>query len=470
MFTTISAAFVVALFVTAVYMSWRAINQSRTPQGAVGWVVFLLTAPYIAVPAYLFLGNVKFAGYVNARRDSAQVASGLHRLRIDHKSRIDPSRINVLALERLAGVPVVADNDMKLLIDGPETFGALFEAMDMAKSYILAQFYIIRNDDLGQELTSRLIARAKDGVRVRVLFDKIGSSRLSETRLGEMREAGIEIFDVHYRHAARNRFQINFRNHRKTLIVDGTTGFTGGLNVGDEYMGRSSRFGPWRDTFLRIEGPMVSQLQLCFAEDWFWATGEALGDQVIWEAGKAAANMDGIILSSGPGDDLETGSLYFCNLIDAARKRVWIATPYFIPDTDILTSLKLAAIRGVDTRILVPDAIDHRIPWLAAHAYFDEIREAGVKVYRYTRGFMHQKVLLVDADVASVGTINLDIRSCRLNFEATAIFLDTRAADRVAEMLKRDFANAFLLERALSEQGILKRIGAPVARLFSPVL
>lgn len=470
MFYSLTAFVLFAVLATSVLLSWRAVKHSRTPQGAVGWVVFLLTAPYLSIPAYLFLGHTKYGGYINARRDSAQVAAGLHRLRIEHKSKVDPSRINVLALERLAGVPVVSSNDMKLLIDGDETFGTMFEAIAGAKSYILAQFFIIHDDELGREFKDRLIARAAEGIKVRVLFDKIGSSKLPGTYIQEMRDAGIEIFDVHARHSSRNRFQINFRNHRKTLVVDGKLGFTGGFNVGDEYMGRDKRFGPWRDTFVRIEGPMVSQLQLCFAEDWFWATGEALGDEVNWEAGKAEADMDGILLSSGPGDDLETGSLYFCNLIDAARKRVWIATPYFIPDTDVLTSLKLAAIRGVDTRILVPDMIDHRTPWLAAFAYFDEIREAGVKVYRYSKGFMHQKVLLVDADVASIGTVNLDIRSCRLNFEATAIFLDTRAADMVAGVLERDFSNAYLLEKKLSEQELIKRIGAPVARLFSPVL
>ena len=280
----------------------------------------------------------------------------------------------------------------------------------------------------------------------------------------------VEVVNAHAIRGPRHRFQVNFRNHRKTVVVDGQVGFIGGLNVGDEYMGRSERFGPWRDTHCRLTGPVVMHLQLVFAEDWHWATQTLLIPKLSWNPAPSDQNMDALIVATGPGDVLETGSLYFCACITRARKRLWIASPYFVPDVDILTALKLAALRGVDVRLLVPEVIDHRTPWLAAFAYFDEIRQAGVRIWRYDDGFMHQKVLLVDDDLASVGTTNMDNRSCRLNFEATAMIFDSRAAAEVAQMLEADFARANRLEKTLDEQPWSRRVGAPFARLLAPIL
>jgi len=268
----------------------------------------------------------------------------------------------------------------------------------------------------------------------------------------------------------KQRFQINFRNHRKTVVVDGVTGFTGGLNIGDEYAGLDPRFGPWRDTHVRLAGPLVSQLQLIFAEDWHWATGEALLDDLSWEPAHAADDMAGLIVATGPGDQSETGSLMFFSAIIAARNRIWIASPYFVPDTDIIAALRNAALRGVDVRILLPDLADHQLPWLAAYSYFDDIRSDGVRVFRYMEGFMHQKAFVIDDDVAAIGTANLDNRSFRLNFETMAFFFDKRAAERVDRMFRGDFDRSFELTETLSQQPPYVRYGAPVARLFAPLL
>lgn len=177
-----------------------------------------------------------------------------------------------------------------------------------------------------------------------------------------------------------------------------------------------------------------------------------------------------MILAPGPADAVETGSLYFCNVLSAAKHRIWIASPYFVPDIDTLTALKLAALRGVDVRILVPEMKDHLLVWLAAYAYFDEMREIGVRIWRYREGFMHQKVVLVDEDFASIGSINMDIRSCRLNFEVTALLFDPKAAAAVSRMLEADFAASAPYDTPLADADRLKRIGAPAARLFAPIL
>ena len=262
----------------------------------------------------------------------------------------------------------------------------------------------------------------------------------------------------------------NFRNHRKTVIVDGKVGFTGGFNVGDEYLGLDPKFGAWRDTHIRITGPVVSQLQVPFAEDWYHATGQFLRERLDWTPAYDAEDMTALIVPTGPGDDDDTGALFFFAAINAARHRVWIASPYFVPDVAILAALKAAAMRGVEVRILVPDVIDHRLPWLAAFAYFDEVREAGVQIWRYTEGFMHQKVVLVDDTIAAVGTMNLDNRSFRLNFEAMAVYFDADAAARVEEMLIDDMTRCYQLDKRLEAQPWHIRAGAPFARLAAPIL
>jgi cardiolipin synthase len=470
MWISIYAVGYAALEITALWFSYRAISRARTPQGSIAWVAFLVTLPALSVPAFLFLGHFRFPGYVVARRDSGEVIAGVSAYAKPFPPTGKGGDHGFRSFERIAELPMVSGNSLDLLVDGEATFAALFDAFDAAEHYILAQFYIINDDSVGREFSTRLKAAAARGVSVRLLFDSVGSAKLPANYLTDLRDAGVVVVNAHAINGPRHRFQINFRNHRKTVVVDGVVGFTGGLNVGDEYLGLSERFGNWRDTHCRVRGPVVQQLQLVFSEDWHWATRTLLLPMLNWTSEAASENMDAVLLATGPGDRMETGSLYFCACITRATKRVWIASPYFVPDVDILTALKLAALRGVDVRILVPEVIDHRTPWLAAFAYFDEVRQAGVQIWRYTDGFMHQKVILVDDAIASVGTTNMDNRSCRLNFEATVVVFDTRAAQDVAEMLEADFERAYLLETDLADQPWGRRIGAPFARLFAPVL
>ncbi|WP_282157047.1 cardiolipin synthase [Shimia thalassica] len=466
---SLSLALLIVLEAVAIWFAWRAIASARTSQGAIGWVVFLITAPYLGVPLYLFLGHHKFKSYIKARKSSEEVIDGLRTYRETNAPAVPPE-FPVGALEEISDLPVVRGNDMTLLTDGASTFEAIFSAIDNAQSYVLVQFYIVKDDDLGCALRDRMISAAKRGISVRFVCDPVGSVKLSQGYRDDLSAAGVEVVEPSKMRGPKNRFQLNFRNHRKTVIVDGATAFTGGFNVGDEYMGRDPKFGNWRDTHVMMSGPVVAQLQLIFAEDWHWATGETLIDPLNWQTEHAPADKSAMIVPTGPGDEMETGALFFFTAIANARKRIWIASPYFVPDVDVLTALKHAALQGVDVRILVPEVIDHKIPWLAAFAYFDEIREAGVQVLRYNDGFMHQKVLVVDDHMAAIGTTNMDIRSFRLNFETMAVFFDKQAAQSVSDMFEADFKKSFVLEKTLAEQPRHIRTGAPIARLFSPVL
>lgn len=458
------------LWGTAIIFAFNAIATARTPQGSVAWVFFLATLPFIAIPAYVFFGVFSFKGYIVARRDTEEVIAGLSEFAAAHTALGDDDFVGYPAFEKIAQSPIISGNSLDILIDGEATFASIFDAIDAAEKYILVQFYIVKDDQLGRVFQKKMMDAARRGVTVRFLFDAVGSSRLPASYLEELERSGVITVNAHTIRGPRTKLQINFRNHRKTVVVDGLIGFTGGLNVGDEYMGRDPEFGPWRDTHCRLEGPVVLQLQLVFTEDWHWATKEILLADLDWPLERAADNMDALIMATGPADQLETGSLYFSAAIAASKERIWIASPYLVPEGDIITALKLAALRNVDVRIMVPAHADHYITWLAAYAYFDELTEVGVKILMYEPGFMHQKVLVVDDSIASIGTTNMDNRSCRLNFEATVMFFDKRAAQAVATMLEADFEYCRPVSKKLNEQSLGKRIGAPVARLFSPLL
>ncbi len=458
-----------AVFATAIYCAWRAVQGARTPQGSVGWVVFLLSVPIIAVPAYLFLGHHRLKGVEVARRDSARTVAAIDAYSAQRRPEA-VTKEDFGPFEAAAQLPVLRGNAAELLIDGRATFDEMFAAIDAAEQYVLAQFYILRDDGVGQAFCYRLVAARARGVDVYVSYDRIGSFKLRNGYLQKLKAAGARVTDQRRSRGLASRFIVNYRNHRKTLIVDGKRAFTGGLNIGDEYLGLDAGLAAWRDTNVALRGPVVAQLQLIFVEDWHFATDHLIGDELYWRPGLQPENMVGLIVATGPADDFDSGSMLFFAAISRARQRVWIASPYFVPDLDILTALRHAALRGLDVRILVPEHADHRITWMAAHAYFDEIRAAGVEIWRYTEGFMHQKIILVDDDLAAVGTTNLDNRSFRLNFEAMAVLFDTEFAAKVDEMLRRDFARAYRLTKALSDQPLGVRIGAPFARLFAPLL
>ena len=470
------AAALVVLFHTLGFVSSiHSIMSTRTSQGSIAWAVSLNTFPYLAVPLYWVLGRSKFQGYVVARRTADDHTTLIEQETVEQVSRFrrpDADRLEaVRAGESLAGMPVLGGNHVDLLIDGEATFESIFAGIDQAQSYILVQFYIIHDDELGRALQARLIAKASQGVRAYLLYDEIGSHSLPESYKQELREAGVEVMEFNTRKGSRNRFQINFRNHRKIVVVDGRVAWIGGHNVGDEYLGKDPRFGRWRDTHVRIEGPGVLKAQLSFLEDWHWATEETPG--LSWSPKPATNESDQrvLIIPSGPADTLETATLMFVHAIQSARKRIWIASPYFVPDESIMSALHLAGLRGVDVRILVPDRPDHMLVFLAAFAYFDDAMQTGARIYRYTDGFLHEKAMLIDDAVAAVGTANFDNRSFRLNFEITVFVGDDGFAKQVERMFERDFARARLMQAGEYDRKPWPfRLGVRAARLTAPIL
>jgi cardiolipin synthase len=374
-------------------------------------------------------------------------------------------------LETIASLPLLAGNSARLLVNGEAAFEAIFEAISGAEDYVLMQFYIFREDGIGKKMRDALVARARDGVAVYLLLDNFGSMSLSKSFIDSMAREGMKVSYVMDLSGSANRFQLNFRNHRKIVVVDGKRGFLGGLNVGDEYLGNDPRLTPWRDTHMEWRGPIVKYLQVPFAEDWRWATGELL-DQLDWEIrpDDVVGEVEALCLATGPADPFETCAMGFLTLIDGARERIWIATPYFVPDDKIVTALQLAAMRGVEVRVILPGLHDSYLVYLSSFSYLKELEEAGVRFYRYEKGFLHQKVMLIDDSLSAIGSANLDNRSFRLNFEVIGIVSDTAFNSEVSRMLEADFANSRPTgANALAGRSFPFRLSVRLARMLAPI-
>jgi cardiolipin synthase len=461
-------------YVAGVASALKALFSARSSQGAIAWVMSMITFPYVAVPLYWIFGRDRFVGYVTARREGSPEIEALRARFERHRADLRPFGVDasgpLRVLEQLAGMPFTAGNNAGLLRNGPATFAAIFGEIARATDYVLVQFFIIQDDAIGRELLQRLSAKARQGVRVMLLYDEIGCHALPEAYLRELRESGVDARAFNTTKGWRNRLQINFRNHRKIVVVDGDVSFVGGLNVGEDYMGHGSRFGPWRDTHLRCEGPAVSMVQLSFVEDWYWAEGGL--PELNWEPAKPGeAGMNVLALPSSPADRLETYTLALVQLVEAARERLWIVSPYFVPDKEVTCALQLAVLRGVDVRVMLPIRPDHRMVYLASFSYFPELEKTGVKFYRYKPGFLHQKVVLVDRHLSCVGTANCDNRSLRLNFEITMVVADAQFARHMESMLVEDLAHCVrATAKDYEDRWIGFKAAVRLARLLSPIL
>jgi cardiolipin synthase len=444
----------------------------RTPQAALGWAVGLVTFPYFAIPLYWTFGRTKFIGYRCALTDESEP---LHSTAVEAAAALEPFATESDATDGLArwrkmltALPATRGNHVELLVDGDATFAAIFAAIESAREYLLVQFFIVHDDELGRKFQERLIGKAREGVKIYFLYDEVGCHSLPRKWLRELSESGVRVEGFKTTRGWGNRFQLNFRNHRKLVIADGCEALTGGLNVGDEYMGRSKRFGPWRDTHLRVRGPAVQAAQLSFVEDWFYATEEV--PPLCWKPTAADADQRALVLATGPADEADRCSLAFIRAVNSAQSRLWVSSPYFVPDATVLTALQLAALRGVEVRLLLPERIDHLLPMLSSYSYYKGLELAGIELWRYQPGFLHQKALLVDTQLAAVGSVNVDYRSFHLNFELVVMVTDPAFCDQVETMMGADFGQSRRVDLdEYRQRPWWFKLAVRLARLFSPV-
>ncbi|MFM7481036.1 MAG: phospholipase D-like domain-containing protein, partial [Planctomycetota bacterium] len=406
----IIAAVAIVVEGLGIWLAVDAIGRGRTPQGAFAWALALIFVPPIAIPLYLLFGARRLDGYVRARR-RGQI--GLDQLAQNANDAIRPWRIDMPLVERehKGAMQIVADrltttswthgNRTTLLVDAHATYDALESALDSATQQACVQFYIVRSDAVGQRLQSAMLRAAARGVKVLFLVDDVGSLALAHKYIEGLERGGVQCARFSPRRIL-NPFHLNFRNHRKVVVVDGHTALVGGTHIGSAHLGADPAFGQWRDTHVQIEGPAALAAQLAFCEDWNWAAGQV--PTLQWEAVERGSDRV-LIVPTGPADELETCALMFHQAIHHARSRFWIATPYFVPDEAIVTSLQLARLRGVDVRILIPDDCRNALVQRSTFSYYEEVLGAGIGLYRYQPAFLHHKVFLSD-DIVGLGTAN----------------------------------------------------------------
>ncbi|WP_411827456.1 cardiolipin synthase [Luteolibacter sp. AS25] len=462
----------VAFYVFGFLHILHALMNTRTSQGTIAWIACLISVPFFAIPLYWMLGRSRFTGYIRARRSNdiqlKNIIDGMHKTLLQYSVDLPEEDVIERAATELGGLPFTRGNSLQVLINGKSTFEHLFSAIARAEKYICVNFFIVKTDKVGMKFQKALIERARSGVKVYFLFDEIGSHKLTSTYLGELRDAGVQCEAFGSGRRLLSRLQMNFRNHRKIAVVDGREAFLGGLNVGDEYLGRDKRFGDWRDTHLHLKGPSVQAVQLVFLEDWFWACDRV--PELLWETETFPADQKTAIIPTGPADPTDSWKLLVAEAANSSRKRLWITSPYFVPDDGVMTALQLAALRGVDVRIMLPAVADHLLVWLSSFAYYEQSIPFGVKLFRYADGFLHQKVLLIDDRMAAVGTANLDNRSFRLNFEVTAFVSDQTFIRQISDMLSEDFSRCAEVKlEEFTEKSFLFRAACRAARLMAPI-
>ncbi|ETT40354.1 cardiolipin synthase [Paenibacillus sp. FSL P4-0338] len=446
------------------------------------WLMVLFFIPILGFVLYIFFGRnlkkknfyklfIEEQEYVQAEADKqlAAFAEGA-----DDRSQLLQNYAQLINMNIRSSHGLLSnDNDIVIYSDGHQKFAALFADIRSARAEINIQYYIIQPDALGKQLRDELTRKAREGVKVRLLYDEVGSKRISRHFFRELRAAGGEV-EVFFPSLIKPlNFRINNRNHRKLCIIDGSIAYIGGFNVGDEYLGQVKKFGYWRDTHLRITGNAVSHIQGRFILDWHQAGKHERGDygEFVFNMEQHTGTSPVQIITSGPNSSTEHLKNMYIKLILSAKESVYIQTPYFIPDTSFMDACKIALLSGVDLQIMIPNKPDHPFVYWATWAYAGDLLNYGAKILLYENGFLHAKTIVADGEVASVGTMNIDSRSFRLNFEVNAIVYDRAIAEQLQDIFLNDvrLCSELTVER-YAQRSLVIKLKEGISRLLSPIL
>lgn len=452
--------------------------QRRSPAATLAWILVLAVMPLVGIPVYLLLGPRRFARK-RLRLSLLRRARGAYLDAWDRATARDLSDLGQLArlAIRLEAPPPETARGLTLYTEGDPFFDAVEADVRAARHHVHVEMYIFERDACGARIRDALAAAARRGAEVRLLVDDAGSPRLGERFLRPLLDAGglFERFNPMLLGRLRGN-SANFRTHRKIVICDGRVGFVGGMNVSDDQSAAVRGAAAWRDTAVRIEGAAVHGLQLAFLENWAFATG-VTGSPIPGDAAvrsyfpeEPAGELEVQIVPSGPDQAASVLAHLYVAAIGAARQRVWISTPYFVPDEPLVTALSSAALRGVDVRLLLPRATDSRVVDAASRTYHDALVAAGARIWLYGPPMLHAKTCVVDEDVGLVGSANLDNRSLRLNFEVTAILYGPHPTAALAALFERDLALATPKQGREADAPFLARLGGSAARLLGPQL
>ena len=448
--------------------------DNRSPAKSILWMVVLIMLPAVGLIFYIFFGRdyrkkkIVQSNIQHQILPKPEYALGMKDLITSDLPRHLQKTARLLF--KNSGSHPYIDTKVEVLIDGAETFERIFTDIEQAKKHIHVDFFIIKDDTVGNEMRRLLIRKAQEKVRVRVIYDYLGGFNLSEAYITSLRNAGVYIqpFLPFNRKFGYNK--INYRNHRKLVVIDGKIGYTGGINIANRYI-FGNRLGKWRDTSVRLEGPAVHGLQNLFLTDWQFVDNKAVIDEKYFPEPKTFSQNVVQIVSSGPDTDWETILQGIITVFSNARKNIFIHTPYFLPPESLMTAIEMAALSGVDVRLMVPYKTDTVLATAASSSYFQRVMEAGVRIYLYKQNFLHSKAITVDNEIGIVGTANMDIRSFEQNFEVNAFIYDENVAINLRDAFEKDaeFCEEIDLETWKKRRPI-QRIKESLARLFSPIL
>ena len=466
-------------FFTIVYMVFK---EKRPANSIIAWTLILYLAPFIGFIAFLLVGRRLNNANMFGVKDSELKIFNIYNDYIKERELFKSTNKNlknldmIMSLEAIEFSPYRDDNNIELFSDGKIFFEELLESLKKAKKSINIEFYIFKSDDIGSKILNILEDNARAGVEVRFLYDSVGSRSHNKTRLKPLIDAGCKIGEFFPSWLKIINLNMNFRNHRKIVVIDNTIGFVGGFNVGDEYLGKDKKFGYWRDTHIKFEGSAVKDLNLRFLADWRYATKEVVDLEkiLIFDESNLKPANDGMqILSSGPNlsDNYEI-KLGYLKMIQKAKDYIYIQSPYLIIDKSISDSLKLAALSGVDVRIMIPGKGDHPFVYWANLFYAGELLDSNVKIYHYDKNaFLHAKTVVIDDEICSVGTANMDTRSFELNFEVNAFIYSEKIAKEQKQEFKKDILKSTQLTlEAYNNRGRSAKIKESFSKLFSSVL
>lgn len=461
------------------------VSENRNPVKTLAWVTVLLVLPMAGIILYLFFGrsikNKRMISRRNRRRLARQAPA----------RKLKPTRFGLsqdaeklMQLTRsISGSWHYQGGDVEVFTDGREKFERLFADIDAAKRFVNIQYYIIEDDNLGTRLKEHLIAAARRGVKVRVIYDHVGSFKTRKAFFKELRSAGVEAYPFFRLRFPLLGSHINWRNHRKLCVIDGVAGYIGGMNVADRYIDGGENFKGWRDTHLRITGPAVGALQYSFAVDWNFMGRELIEEKPAEEPDVAADAQKSApvgasahlpfmqLLTSGPTSQWTNIAMLFTRAIAGAKQRVYIQTPYFLPTDGLLKALQTAALAGVDVRLMLPIRADSKMMTMASFSYISQCLSSGIKVYLYNAGMLHAKVVLVDDEFVSVGSTNFDFRSFEYNFEANLQVYSREFNSRMADIFQEDMESCLrVLPTEWRKRPFLKKAQESIIRLLAPIL
>ncbi len=457
------------------------LSENRNPLKALGWVTALILFPIGGMVLYMVFGRSMRNVRMISRRHRRRLLNSSPRPQLLKPGRglSDENKRCVMLGYSLAEAMIYPDNRVEIYNSGERMFASLLEDISRAREYINLQFYIIANDQLGRRVADALIERARAGVRIRVIYDYVGSwGDKSLSLFNRMRAEGIEVHSFFRIQLSEKLSRLNWRNHRKVVVIDGQVGYIGGMNVAQRYIDGGKSFAGWRDMAVRVEGPAVIALQHNFAIDWKFMGYDLLTDEVTPAAEEdrsprkdEIADVTAQIISSGPTDRWGNSQMLFLRAITGARRRIFIQTPYFLPSETLQAALQCAALSGVDVRLMVPRRSDSAVLTHASASFVEESLLAGIKVYFYDGGMLHSKMMLVDNDFVTIGSTNFDYRSFEHNFEENILMYSRAVNERVAELFKADQERSVAVK--LSEWNQRPRalkVRESLCRLLSPIL